>query len=145
MEARFGVPAPARDRKGVRDGLRQAAVVRFVHRARRGSGMEIEGNIQFFSGCQQRLETCVIEELSVNGSIDHGADQPELCDAPLKLGRRAVRILERERSESRVTLRMTPYGLGEHVIRAARTLFRGSGVGSGALPHRGKGETLQVD
>ncbi len=78
-------PQPA-DGEGKGDGLREAAVIRLPDTARGRSGMEIERNAEPLGRREHRLETPVVEEQTVDCSVDHGPDEPELRHAPLELG-----------------------------------------------------------
>src|ERR1700721_2880210 len=87
---------------------------------RRRIWMDVDRNIQFHRGCEQRLTAWVIEEAAFGGAVDQRAEEAQFPDRANELGRCGIRRLHRQHGKAREPPRMARNGRREMIVHLAR-------------------------
>ena len=81
VNGHLGVPAPARSSDDARRAGLEAGVVRLLHRRRRHIRVDVDRDIEFDCGGEQRVVARMVEKAAFRRAVDQAAEKAELFHA----------------------------------------------------------------
>jgi hypothetical protein len=144
VEARFGVPTPARDGEQVAELPGKAGEVGLADRLGRRCRVKVYGNLKLSGSLKDGKEARIVKEKASCGAIKKSAMKAETGDAAIKFDGCRAGILEDQRGKAGKAIGVVPNRIGELIIDIVSHWSRGGGI-ERVEPHGRERENLKVD
>src|SRR5665213_1443746 len=144
MQASFGVPAPAGNRKHLTEISWKAGKVGLPDRRRRRCWVKINRNGQMGGRLEDRQEPRIVKKQATRGAIDEHPLESQMSYAPPQLERCGGWLVQSKSSETAETSWVGTHSLGKFIIDVAREGARDVGL---LLIETdcGEGQNLEID